>query len=153
MSTLVGIKIKEIREAEGLSRPQLSEMTGILPDTIKKIESHKIKSVGFESLEKITTHPDLQKYTLWLMTGTTVPEMGQIAPGETVKTGGSVGIPANLLNNAFERTVTTSIALGWLNAKEGINFSMLADLFRHDFVEVGGVLIEPVSAADESQAG
>ena len=66
----------------------------------------------------------------------------------------AAAVPVELLNAAFEQTLTTSIELGWVTPKEGVNFSMLADLLRHDFVQQGGRLIEPISdEAASSEAG
>ncbi|WP_105461896.1 helix-turn-helix domain-containing protein [Escherichia coli] len=80
MSTMAGEKIRAIRDAEGLSRQQFFELTGIPAGTQKHYEMGRHKSIGSEILFKITTHPRFQKYALWLMTDTTAPESGQIAP-------------------------------------------------------------------------
>jgi len=84
MSTPLGIKIKQIREIEGLSRSQFFDLTGVNAGSLRHIESERNKTIGSDILEKITKHPDLQKYALWLMTDETMPESGQISPdGET----------------------------------------------------------------------
>lgn len=72
-------KLKLMRTAEGLSQMQLSDITGISISTIKKIEAG-YHEPSWSFLNKITHHPLFQKYTLWLMTGNTAPQAGQIAP-------------------------------------------------------------------------
>ncbi len=72
-------KIKLIRSSEEISQSQLCEMTGISLSTLKKIEAG-YHDPGWAFLSKITQHPRLQKYTLWLMTDKTAPQAGQIAP-------------------------------------------------------------------------
>ncbi|HBC2924072.1 helix-turn-helix domain-containing protein [Escherichia coli] len=79
-SSRIGEKIRAIRDAEGLSRQQFFELTGIPAGTQKHYEMGRREGVGSEILLKITTHPRFQKYALWLMTDTTAPESGQIAP-------------------------------------------------------------------------
>ncbi|AGN83693.1 MULTISPECIES: helix-turn-helix domain-containing protein [Enterobacteriaceae] len=79
-STAIGQKIRAIRDAEGLSRTQFFELTGIPSGTQKHYEMGRREGVGSEILLKITQHPRFAKYTLWLMTDTTIPEAGQIEP-------------------------------------------------------------------------
>ncbi|EAB5655737.1 XRE family transcriptional regulator [Salmonella enterica subsp. enterica serovar Oranienburg] len=79
MSTSYDEKLKAIRKAEGLTQTQLSDLTGIGLSTIKNYET-KLKDVGLGVIEKVLSVPELQKYTLWLMTDQTAPESGQIAP-------------------------------------------------------------------------
>lgn len=72
-------KIKKIRECEGLSQFNFAVETGINMGTLRHYESGRSTPGGRELL-KITNHPRFQKYTLWLMTGETAPEAGQISP-------------------------------------------------------------------------
>ena len=72
-------KLKLIRSAEEINQAQLSDMTGISLSTLKKIEAG-YHDPGWNVLSKITQHPRLQNYTLWLMTDKTAPQAGQIAP-------------------------------------------------------------------------
>jgi hypothetical protein len=65
----------------------------------------------------------------------------------------SAGVPEKLLNDSFGQTMTTAIALSWLTPKEGLEFSMLSDLNRHNFVEAGGILFSQDSEQDESKTG
>ncbi|ELC8119210.1 helix-turn-helix transcriptional regulator [Escherichia coli] len=80
LSSSIGEKIRLIRDAEGLSRSQFFDLTGVAVSTQKQYETGRREGVGSEILLKITTHPRFQKYALWLMTDTTAPESGQIAP-------------------------------------------------------------------------
>jgi len=94
----------------------------------------------------------LLQYALWFTTNTIAPESGQIAPGDDAPKMSGNGVPVKLLNAAFEQTLTTSIELGWITPKEGVNFSMLSDLLRHDFVQQGGRLIELVEDDEANKA-
>ncbi|HEJ9057254.1 TPA: helix-turn-helix transcriptional regulator [Serratia fonticola] len=80
MSTNIGSKIREIREAEGLSREDFSALTGVPAGNLKRYETDRIKSIGSDFLLKITQHDKFKKYTMWLMTGDIAPEIGQISP-------------------------------------------------------------------------
>ena len=80
MSTTVGLKIKSIREAEGLTRSQLSDLTGISSDTIAQYETGRIKTIGLDKLDKIINNDRFHKYALWLISEKTEPEVGQISP-------------------------------------------------------------------------
>ena len=46
-------KIKEAREAKGVSRYKLSQLTGIHESTLKRYEDGAIKKISFENLLKI----------------------------------------------------------------------------------------------------
>ena len=72
-------QLKKIRKAENVSRKEFCEETGIPFKTMEKYEQGT-SSPGGESLRSITTHPKYSKYTLWLMTGQTAPEAGQVCP-------------------------------------------------------------------------
>lgn len=80
MSISIGKKIRMIRESEYFTREQFSDLTGIPVSSQKFYETGRIENVGSETLLKITLHPKLAKYTLWLMTGKIAPESGQIEP-------------------------------------------------------------------------
>lgn len=73
-------RIRPIREAEGLSRDDFARETGMKFQSLVNYESGRNSSIGSEQLAKITEHPRFQKYALWLVTGTTAPESGQISP-------------------------------------------------------------------------
>ncbi|NBJ32267.1 transcriptional regulator [Serratia fonticola] len=72
-------KLKQIRLAEGLTQKAFSELTAIGLGTVKNYETG-VKGVGSTILDKVTNHPQLTKYTLWLMIGSVAPEIGQISP-------------------------------------------------------------------------
>lgn len=79
-SSSMGENIRMIRDAEGLTRQQFFELTGIPAGTQKYYETGRVESIGSDILLKITQHERFAKYTLWLMTGNAAPEAGQIAP-------------------------------------------------------------------------
>ena len=76
----IGKKLREIREAEGLTREELSEITGVPVPTMKRYETGRIAYVGSDTLTKYTQHPRFSKYSLWLMSDLVAPESGQISP-------------------------------------------------------------------------
>ncbi|ELS2206776.1 helix-turn-helix transcriptional regulator [Salmonella enterica] len=80
MSNTIGKKIRAIREAEGLTRTQFFELTGILETVQKSYETGKRENIGIETVMKITNHPRFKKYTTWLMNGDTDEAAGQISP-------------------------------------------------------------------------
>ncbi|EDW0701020.1 helix-turn-helix transcriptional regulator [Salmonella enterica subsp. enterica] len=72
-------KIRLIREAEGLSQRQFSQIIELPISTLRKYEiDSSIPTI--QNLMKITKHPRFKKYALWLTTDETAPEVGQIAP-------------------------------------------------------------------------
>ncbi|HAS8351690.1 TPA: XRE family transcriptional regulator [Vibrio vulnificus] len=75
----VGDKILIIRKSEGLSRRELSEMTGISANNLKNYELLG-RQIPAETLTILLGHPRFEKYTLWLMTGKTNEAMGQVSP-------------------------------------------------------------------------
>ena len=79
MSSSYGEKLKEIRNAEGLTQPALSELTGVSLGAIRNYETGQ-RDVGLSVLDKIIKHERFRKYTLWLMTDQIAPESGQISP-------------------------------------------------------------------------
>jgi transcriptional regulator with XRE-family HTH domain len=72
-------QLRAIRHAEKITRLQFSEDVGIPIKTMERYEQNK-NSPGIEAVKQITTHPKYSKYTLWLMTGQTAPESGQVCP-------------------------------------------------------------------------
>ncbi|WP_338522439.1 helix-turn-helix transcriptional regulator [Pseudomonas batumici] len=76
----LGIKLKEIRLTERLGQREFCELTGIKLETLKSYEYGRSKSVNSVELLKVTTHPQFEKYALWLVTGKTCSECGQITP-------------------------------------------------------------------------
>lgn len=132
-------KIKLIRETHNYNRVEFANILSMPKSSLEQYE-RDTRSPSGKALLKITEH--FPQYALWFTTNTTAPESGQIKPGEDAPKMNNSGVPAELLDAAFERMLTASIALGWLTPKPEIQFSMLADLLRHDFVAEGGKLIE-----------
>lgn len=73
-------KLKAIRTCEGLTQSELCEATGLSLSSYKKYELALRLEVSSIALLKITNHARFKKYTLWLMTGDTAPDCGQISP-------------------------------------------------------------------------
>ncbi|WP_411170826.1 helix-turn-helix domain-containing protein [Klebsiella michiganensis] len=75
----VSEKMKAIRAAEGLSQSQFCKLVDIPVSTLKNIEGeHSVPN--YSTISKITQHERFTKYTLWLMTDKTAPEVGQVEP-------------------------------------------------------------------------
>lgn len=79
MSSSYGEKLKEIRNAEGLTQPAFAELTGVSLGAIRNYETGQ-REVGLSVLDKIIKHERFTKYTLWLMSGHTAEEAGQVSP-------------------------------------------------------------------------
>ncbi|GIC79349.1 helix-turn-helix transcriptional regulator [Moritella sp. F3] len=139
-------KIKLIRNTHGYTQANFAKLTDIPFRSYQKYELGNTE-VAMSAFLKISDK--FPQYALWLTTGKVNLEAGQVAPGDEAPKMSGDGVPEELLNTAFEKTITTSISLGWLTAKPEIQFSMLSDLMRHDFVEQGGKLIS--QDADESE--
>lgn len=80
MSDSIGQKIRKIREAKGLSREDFCYITRIRFATLTQIETGRTKNPSVET--PIAVCKAFPEFTLWLMTDTTNPEAGQIAPKE-----------------------------------------------------------------------
>lgn len=72
-------KLKAIRLSERLSRAELAQLVDIPRGTIRNYEQG-VSDPKTETLAKITSHPRFEKYVLWLMTGNTNVEFGQVCP-------------------------------------------------------------------------
>ena len=79
MSISYGEKLRLIRKSEGFTQAQMRDLTGISLGAIKNYETQGV-DVGLSIIERLLSVDQLRKYTLWLMTGETAPEAGQIAP-------------------------------------------------------------------------
>ncbi|PSJ45776.1 transcriptional regulator [Zobellella endophytica] len=79
-TSLVGKKIRQIREAMGLSRPKFAELLQVPPTTLKNYELG-YREVGGAFLVALAQHPELHKFTLWLLSDRTLEEAGQVSPG------------------------------------------------------------------------
>ena len=75
-----GERVKMMRLSEGLSRPEMRDLTGIPVRTLENWEYGKNKNISVADLQKITSHERFEKYALWLMTGKCLPESGQVSP-------------------------------------------------------------------------
>ncbi|GAA3525844.1 MULTISPECIES: helix-turn-helix domain-containing protein [Zobellella] len=78
-TSLVGKKIRQIRETMGLSRPKFAELLQVPPTTLKNYELG-YREVGGAFLVALAQHPELHKYTLWLLSNKTLSEVGQVSP-------------------------------------------------------------------------
>ncbi|ERH60458.1 helix-turn-helix domain-containing protein [Pseudomonas simiae] len=76
----LGEKLRLLRTRERLTQADISEATGIKLGTWKGYEYGARKEVSSNELLKASQHPLFIRYTLWLMTGQTAPEAGQISP-------------------------------------------------------------------------
>lgn len=72
-------KLRAIRKAEGLTQAKFCEISGIAIGTVKNYETGH-GDPGLQIVLRVTNTPQLEKYTLWLMTDKTAPEAGQISP-------------------------------------------------------------------------
>lgn len=78
-TSMVGKKIRQIRESLGLSRPKFAELLQVPPTTLKNYELG-YREVGGAFLVALAQHPDLHKFTLWLLADSTIDSVGQVAP-------------------------------------------------------------------------
>lgn len=78
-TSLVGKKIRQIREAMGLSRPKFAELLQVPPTTLKNYELG-YREVGGAFLVALAQHPELHRFTLWLLSDQTIESVGQISP-------------------------------------------------------------------------
>lgn len=143
-------KLKLIRKTNKQTQPDFAKSISVSLSTYKRYELGDIEISMTAFLSLTEKHPE---YSLWLISGETIPSAGQISPNDEKPKMEGAAVPAELLNAAFEQTLTTSIELGWITPKESVNFSMLSDLLRHDFVQKGGRLIEPVLDETKPEAG
>lgn len=142
-------KLKLIQKTSGMTQPKFGEEVSIPLSTLKKYLTGERDVSGDAVLKIIDVYP---QFALWLTTDSIAPEVGQISPEQDKPQLMSNGVPEKLLDDTFDKTIETSVALGWLTPKDGIEFSMLADLHRHNFVEAGGVFLsqEPMQEQDKT---
>lgn len=72
-------KLRAIRKSEGLTQSKFCEISGIALGTLKNYEGGH-QEPGIQVIMQVTNTTLFEKYTLWLMTGKTAPEAGQISP-------------------------------------------------------------------------
>ena len=51
--TPIRLRVREIREAQGLSQAALAERAGIRPATLSAIETGQTKGIDFDTLERL----------------------------------------------------------------------------------------------------
>ncbi|MCC8380803.1 helix-turn-helix transcriptional regulator [Xenorhabdus sp. PB30.3] len=72
-------RLKLIRESERLSRSQASKEWKLKEDALWRYENSKTIP-NADVMTNILSHPRFEKYSLWFITGKTMPEVGLIAP-------------------------------------------------------------------------
>ncbi|MEC4729172.1 helix-turn-helix domain-containing protein [Shewanella sp. D64] len=75
-------KLRAIIKEERLSQREFAELTGISTSSLEKYLSGRQEPKTSATI-KIVNHVMFEKYTLWLMTGKTKPEYGQVCPACT----------------------------------------------------------------------
>lgn len=79
MSSEHELKMKEIRQAEGLTQKAFADLLGLNIGIIKNYETG-YSGIGLKTVDKILNHPRFSKYALWVMTDQVAPAAGQISP-------------------------------------------------------------------------
>jgi DNA-binding XRE family transcriptional regulator len=77
MSIDYGLKIRQIREAEGFGRSEFAKTINVPVKTLIGWETRGIEPKASAMTAVCQAFP---QYTLWLMTDTVQPESGQISP-------------------------------------------------------------------------
>ncbi|EGG3070131.1 helix-turn-helix transcriptional regulator [Salmonella enterica] len=72
-------KLRQIREAEGLTQKQFAELTGLAVSTVRSYEGVG-QTARAAIVEKVIQVDRFEKYMFWLMKNKTLPSAGQIAP-------------------------------------------------------------------------
>lgn len=72
-------KMKEVRQAEGLTQKAFAELVGLGLGIVKNYEAGH-SGIGLKTMDTILNHPRFSKYALWVMTGQVAPTAGQISP-------------------------------------------------------------------------
>ena len=74
-----GEKIKAVRNSLDMTQQKFSEFTEISISTLKKVESG-VSNPNIAVIEKIIAKAELFKYSFWLLSENTEPQLGQISP-------------------------------------------------------------------------
>ncbi|EAU6105656.1 helix-turn-helix transcriptional regulator [Salmonella enterica] len=85
-------KLRQIREAEGLTQKQFAELTGLAVSTVRSYEGVG-QTARAAIVEKVIQVDRFEKYMFWLMKDKTLPSAGQIAPALSLD--GSIQSEAN----------------------------------------------------------
>lgn len=72
-------KLRQIREAEGLTQKQFAELTGLAVSTVSSYEGVG-QTARATIVEKVLQVDRFEKYMFWLIKDKTLPSAGQIAP-------------------------------------------------------------------------
>ncbi len=67
-------RLRQLREALGLSRPKFADKVGIPPTTLKNYELG-YREIGGDLFLRIANHIELNEFSPWLMTGTNSPQL------------------------------------------------------------------------------
>jgi len=73
-------KLNAVRMAERLTLAEMAEVLDLRLVDYKHAESERSTEINPTVLGKLTNHPRFKKYSLWLVTGETAPEAGQVSP-------------------------------------------------------------------------
>ena len=143
MSISLGKKFKLIRNELKLSQPKFADLVGIPFGSYKKYETDNTE-VGSAAVLKVASHPECLKYALWLVTGTTNIDAGQIAPSDPVQEMESKQLP----QEEFEKKMVETLAeclrlfgyLGWFEATA-----------KMDFDDCGTIILKDIKPLIEDQ--
>lgn len=72
-------KLRQIREAEGLTQKQFAELTGLAISTVRSYEGVG-QTARAAIVEKVIQVDRFEKYMFWLMKDKTLPSAGQVSP-------------------------------------------------------------------------
>ncbi|EBD7601205.1 helix-turn-helix transcriptional regulator [Salmonella enterica] len=72
-------KLRQIREAEGLTQKQFAELTGLAVSTVRSYEGVG-QTARAAIVEKVIQADQFEKYMFWLLKDKILPSAGQIAP-------------------------------------------------------------------------
>ncbi|PKF49162.1 helix-turn-helix transcriptional regulator [Enterovibrio nigricans] len=77
-------RLRAVIKEERLSQAKFAAEIGISRPAVEKYLSETTDPAGWVML-KITNHATFKKYALWLMTGDTAPESGQVCPDFSIQ--------------------------------------------------------------------
>ena len=84
MSSTFSLRLKLIRESLNLSQAKFCDLLDIGLSAYKRYELGT-NEPGSGPIEKIANNPVTKMYFMWLFTGETNPDAGQIAPGDSLE--------------------------------------------------------------------
>lgn len=74
-------KMKAIRARENLTQGDFCQLVEISLSSWKKYDAG-LTEMGLQPFLKVANHPRFKKYALWLTTGESAPDCGQVSPLE-----------------------------------------------------------------------